>query len=288
MKNRIVQSVIGPLFVLAALAAGCGPDGDKSPSGPGIEMWPSWTKNPTLDQGLGMWDARSFCWRIGGPCPGTSPGNRAEWVRDGQVCLRAEDDQTADLGTNVAALSQGVDFGGNVHGDPLSRLRTGDVEAAYIIFDRSDAGAERCSGITGSGNIINFWLEHPEGARWVTDFYFETLGLNEGFGERMGPHSPLVSLVEGVDWYAYQMEMERYPEYWTRTVRADGSTRWVIDLKALLDRGDAFSGRRLSEYRWMYVEVVSENICFLGSPEESVSWQNVHHFEIKVRLSRGR
>jgi len=273
---------------MAVLVAGCGADGDESTLGLGIDKLPAWTKNPALDRSLGMWDVRSFCWRIGGPCPGTSPQNRAEWIDDGKVYLHAGDDQTADLGTNVAALSQGMDFGGNVHGDPLTRVRTGDVEAAFIILERSDAGAERCSGITGSGNIINFWLEHPDGSRWVTDFYFETVGLNEGFGERMGPHSPLVSLVEGVDWYAYQMEMEKYPEYWTRTIRADGSRKWIIDLKALLDRGDEFSGRRLSEYRWKYVEVVSENICFLGCPEESVSWQNVHHFEIKVQFSEGR
>ena len=285
MKRMQSISFIVSLFVLAIFAAGCGEDQDDYRFGPGIDNLPSWTKNPTLDPSLGMWEVRSFCWRIGGPCSATSPQNRAEWIADGQVYLRAEDDLIADLGTNVAALSQGVDFGGDIHGDPLTPIKTGDVETAYIILKKSDAGAERCSGITGSGNIINFWLEHPDGSRWVTDFYFETVGLNEGFGERMGPHSPLVSLVEGVDWYAYQMEMEKYPAYWTRSTNPDGSEEWIIDLKALLDRGDSFSGRCLSEYRWKYVEVVSENICFLGCPGQSVSWQNVHHFEIKVKIS---
>jgi len=289
MKDMQVKPLfIVSLIAIAVFAAGCGGGEGEQRGGPGIGALPSWTRNPTLDKSRGMWEVRSFCWRIGGPCAAASPGNRAEWIDDGQVYLRAEDDQVADLGTNVAALSQGVDFGDDVHGDPLAPIKTADVGAAYIIFKRSGAGAERCSGVTGSGNIINFWLEHPDGSRWVTDFYFETVGLNEGFGERMAPHSPLVSLVEGVDWYAYQMEMQNYPEYWTRTTGTDGSEEWIIDLKALLDRGEAFSGRPLHEYRWKYVEVVCENICLLGRPGQSVSWQSVHHFEIKVRLSGGR
>jgi hypothetical protein len=177
-----------------------------------------------------------------------------------------------------------MDFGGNIHGDELSHIRTGDIESAYILFKRSDFGTTPCSGVGGSGNIINLWLKHPDGAIWVTDFYFETEGLNAGFGERAGPHNSFVSEEKGVDWYAYQLEIRNYPEYWERTTYSDGSEYWIIDLKALLERGSAFSGRDLSDYLWYYVDIISEDVCVGGEVGQSASWQRIHSFEIKVKL----
>ena len=78
-----------------------------------------------------------------------------------------------------------------------------------------------CSGITGSGHIIDSWLEHPDGSRWVTDFYFETVGLNEGLGKRMGPHSPLVAVAEGADGY----HSPRSPE-WGAPPRSAAGILW--------------------------------------------------------------
>ncbi|MBI2889159.1 MAG: hypothetical protein HYY13_00055 [Nitrospirae bacterium] len=268
--------------LLFALVCGC--DGEETELKP--EDLPGWTRNPGLEKDVGLWEARTFCWTIGGDCPDDVKFSKAEWVEDGNIYLRAEDDNTGDLGTDVAALTQGLDFNGNNRGTALDPIRTSEVEGAYILFNRSDAGATGCSGIVGSGNIINFWLQNPDtGARWVTDFYFETVGLNAGFGERAAPHNEIVNerITLGIDWYAYQIEIPKFPEYWTRTDDADGVQHWVIDLKALLDRGAEFSGRDLNAYRWQYVEVVSENVCTGGKVGESASWQRIHRFEIKVK-----
>ncbi|MBI2061062.1 MAG: hypothetical protein HYT87_15040 [Nitrospirae bacterium] len=59
------------------------------------------------------------------------------------------------MGTDVAALSQGLDFNGNKRGIALEVVRMSDVEAAYILFSRSDARTTGCSGLVGSGNIID-------------------------------------------------------------------------------------------------------------------------------------
>jgi len=250
----------------------------------------AWTQNPGLNMDMGLWWVRTFCWTIGADCPDDVTLSRAEWEDDGNIYLRAEDDNTKDLGCNCAAMTQGTGTDGSVRGHPLTRIRTGDVEAAYILLKRSDSGATGCSGIVGAGNIINLWLRHPDGAIWVTDLYFETRGLNTGFKERTAPHSKLVSLFSplpherGNDWYAYQMIIEKYPEYWDKTVYPDGSEYWVIDLKAILDRGAKFSKRDLNDYLWHYVDVVSEDVCVGGRVGQSASWQRIHYFEIKVKL----
>ena len=45
---------------------------------------------------------------------------------------------------------KGTGFDGSVRGHPLDRIRTGDLEAAYILLKRSDSGATGCSGIVGA------------------------------------------------------------------------------------------------------------------------------------------
>jgi hypothetical protein len=249
-----------------------------------LDKFVGWTKNPSLDKKSGLWWVRTFCWTIPGDCPDDLLLSKAEWVDDGNIFLKAVDDNTKDFGCDCAAMTQGTGFDGSIRGDPLTRIRTGDVEAAYILLKRSDFGATRCSGIVGAGNIINLWLKHPDGSIWVTDFYFETEGLNAGFDERNGPHNPLITKKKGVDWYAYQIEIKKHPDYWRKTTYPDGSEYWVIDLKALLDRGATYSGRDLSDYLWYYVDVVSENVCVGGNVGESTSSQRIHYFEIKIKL----
>ncbi|MBI2061059.1 MAG: hypothetical protein HYT87_14930 [Nitrospirae bacterium] len=291
-KSRPSRRLARRLLVLASVGVlvSCGGESGPAAVDTGrteMEGLVAWTKNPSLQKGLGLWEARTFCWTIGGDCRDNIRSSRAEWTGDGNVYLRAEDENMGDLGTHVAALTQGTDFDGHPRGTSLLQIRNGDVEAAYILFDRSDAGATGCSGVAGSGNIINFWLRHPEtGARWVTDFYFETVGLNAGFGERAAPHNEFVQerTLLGIDWYAYQFEITKFPDYWSKTVDAEGVEHWVINLKALLDRGAAFSGRDLKNYVWHYVEVVSENVCAGGKVGESASWQRVHYFEIRMKL----
>lgn len=249
-----------------------------------------WTKNPSLDKDVGLWQVRTFCWTIGADCPDDLQLSKAEWVDDGNILLRAADDNTEDLGCDCAALTQGTGFDGSIRGAPLTRLRTGDVKSAYILLKRLDFGATPCSGVGGAGNIINLWLKHPDGSIWVTDLYFETKGLNANFNERAAPHNQLITLFssqsheKGADWYAYQMLIKNFPQYWNKTTYPDGSEYWVIDLKALLDRGSAYSGRDLSDYLWYYVDVVCENVCLGGDVGESTSWQHINYFEIKVKL----
>jgi hypothetical protein len=255
-----------------------------------LDGFTSWTKNPGLNKDTGLWWVRTFSWTIGADCPDDVELSRAEWATDGHVLLRAEDESTRDLCCDCAAMTQGTGTDGSVRGHPLERIRTGDVEAAYILLRRSDSGATPCTGIEGAGNIINFWLRHPDGAIWVTDLYFETKGLNQGFKERTAPHSKLVTLFSplpherGNDWYAYQILIEKHPQYWDKTVHPDGSVYWVIDLKAILDRGAEFSKRDLSDYLWHYVDVVSEDVCVGGKVGQSAAWQNIHYFEIKYKL----
>ncbi len=255
-----------------------------------LEDFAGWTKNPTLDKEEGLWWVRTFCWTIGADCPDDLVLSRAEWEQDGNILLRAEDDTTSDLGCDCAAMTQGTGFDGSVRGHPLERIRTGDVEAAYILLKRSESGASACSGIEGAGNIINLWLRHPDGSIWVTDLYFETVGLNAGFRERAGPHNKLITLFSplpwerGNDWYAYQILIKKHPAYWKKTVNPDGSEYWIIDLKALLERGAEFSGRDLDDYFWYYVDVVSEDVCVGGKVGQSAAWQRIHYFEIKVKL----
>lgn len=253
-----------------------------------LDGFAGWTKNPSLDKEMGLWWVRTFCWTIGGDCPDELELSRAEWVENGNIFLRAMDDNTDDFGCDCAAMTQGTGFDGSIRGDPLRRIRTGDVEEAYILLKRSDSGATPCSGGVGAGNIINLWLGLRDGdnwvAHWVTDFYFETVGLNAGFDERPGPHNRMVSKERGYDWYAYQVYLNDFPEYWEKTTNPDGTEEWVIDLRALLDRGAAFSERDLGDYLWYYVDVVSEDVCYGGDVGESASWQRIHYFEIKVRL----
>ncbi|MEW5944598.1 MAG: hypothetical protein AB1742_00210 [bacterium] len=281
-------------FMIAAIPAGATAGQEKDVKVEGglaevnLDGFAAWTKNPELDLEKGKWWVRTFCWTIGADCPDDLKLSRAEWDEDGVILLRAEDDDTKDMGCDCAAMTQGTGFDGSVRGDPLTRLRTGDVEAAYVRFHRSNAGAASCTGVTGAGNIINLWLRHPDGAIWVTDFYFETEGLNAGFDERPGPHNPLISKEKGVDWYAYQVLIKNFPEYWTKTTHPDGSEHWTIDLKGLLDRGAAFSERKLDDYLWYYVDVVSEDVCYKGMVGESAAWQTVHYFEILVKTHERR
>lgn len=255
-----------------------------------LEGFTSWTKNPSLDKDTGLWWTRTFCWSIGVDCPNDLLLSKAVWEGDGSILLRAEDDNTGDAGCDCAAMTQGTGMDGSVRGHPLERIRTGDVEAGYIIFQRSQSAANGCMGIAGAGNIINLWLRHPDGSIWVTDLYFETRGLDSGFKERPGPHNMLVSLFSplpwerGNDWYAYQVNVPRHPQYRRKTAYADGSELWVIDLKALLDRGAEFSGRDLADYLWCCVDVVSEDICIGGRTGQSFAEQRVHYFEILVQL----
>jgi hypothetical protein len=250
----------------------------------------SWTKNPSLKKDEGLWLVRTFCWTIGADCPDDLVLSKAEWIEDGNIYLGAEDDNTKDFGCDCAAMTQGTGFDGSVRGHPLKRIRTGDVEQAYILLKRSDAGATACSGIEGAGNIINLWLRHPDGSIWVTDLYFETKGLNAGFRERAGPHNKLITLFSplpwerGNDWYAYQMLIKKFPQYWDVTKYSDGSELWIIDLKAILDRGSEFSGRDLADYQWYYVDLVSEDVCFAGKVGHSKAWQTIHQFDIKLKL----
>jgi len=285
MKKRRILLVLLVLLMIPALA---GAAGETKTEGklPEVDLggFVSWTKNPSLEKETGLWWVRTFCWTIGADCPDDLKLSKAEWVDDGDILLRAEDDSTKDMGCDCAAMTQGTGFDGSVRGDPLERIRTGDVEAAYILFKRSNAGTTPCSGVVGAGNIINLWLKKPDGSIWVTDFYFETVGLNAGFDERAGPHNPLISHEKGIDWYAYQILIAQFPEYWRRTINDDGSEYWVIDLKGLLDRGAKFSNRDLAEYQWYYVDVVSEDVCVRGKVGESASWQHVHYFEIKVKF----
>ncbi len=281
MRSALIYMVSSLLLFVVACH---GPAGEMS--GFDFEGFDSWTKNPSLETNVGLWWVRTFCWAIIGDCPDDVLFSEAEWPEDGQVFLKARDDNTLDLGCDCAAMTQGTGFDGDVRGHPLTRLRTGDLEAAYIVFERSESGAVVCPGISGSGTIINLWLRHPDGSIWVTDLYFETVGLNENFGERAAPHNLFIRIFQegGEDWYAYQMEISEFPELWTRTAYPDGSVQWVIDLKRLLDRGAAFSGRDLSDYLWYYVDVVCENVCIGIDIGESASWQNVHYFDIKVKF----
>jgi len=281
MRVRLISSVLFLLF----FGVGCH-EGTEGLTEIDFSDFESWTKNPSLETDVGLWWVRTFCWAIIGDCPDDLLLSEAEWIEDGSVFLKAKDDNTLDLGCDCAAMTQGIGFDGSVRGDPLTRIRTGDLEAAYILLKRSDSGSRPCPGIVGSGNIINLWLKHPDGSIWVTDFYFETVGLNEGFSERAGPHNLFIRIFQegGADWYAYQMELTKYPEYWTKTTYPDGSEYWIIDLKSLLDRGSAYSGRDLSDYRWYYVDVVCENVCLGLTIGESASWQNVHYFDIKVKF----
>lgn len=244
-----------------------------------------WTKNPSLVKEVGLWLVRTWCWSIGADCPDDLLLSKAEWVDDGDVFLKAQDDNTTDLGCDCAGLTQGTGFDGSIRGDPLTRIRTGDVESAYILIRRGDCSATPCGGIIGAaGNIINLWLRHPDGSIWVTDFYFETEGANSGFDERAAPHSGSVTREKGVDWYAYQIILKNFPEYWDKVTYPDGSEYWVIDLKALLERGSDYSERDLSDYLWYYVDVVSEHFCVVSDVGESASWQRIHYFEIKVKF----
>ena len=292
--NLCPRLVFLMLFVLS-LGPGCG---EKKPAvgkltNIDLESLVGWTKNPNLDKDVGLWRVRTFCWTIGADCPDELQLSKAEWSSDGNIFLKAEDDNTKDFGCDCAAMTQGTGFDGSVRGHPLTRIRTGDVKSAYILLKRSESGATHCSGIESAGNIINLWLRHPDGSIWVTDLYFETVGLNAGFKERPGPHNQLITLFSplsyerGNDWYAYQIILEKNPEFWNKTINPDGSEYWVIDLKALLDHGSAYSGRDLSDYLWYYVDVVSEDVCFGGEVGQSASWQRIHYFEIKVRLSSG-
>ncbi len=281
MSIRLISSVLLLLF----FGLSCH-DGTERLTEIDFSDFVSWTKNPSLETDVGLWWVRTFCWAIIGDCPDDVLFSEAEWSDDGQVFLKARDDNTLDLWCDCAAMTQGTGFDGSVRGHPLSRIRTGDVEAAYIVFERSEGGAVVCPGISGSGTIINLWLRHPDGSIWVTDLYFETVGLNENFGERAAPHNLFIQIFQegGEDWYAYQMEITKFPELWTKTPYPDGSEQWVIDLKRLLDRGAAFSGRDLSDYLWYYVDVVCENVCIGLDIGESASWQNIHYFDIKVKL----
>jgi len=270
------------------------PDGDRVSGDLGevdLAGLTGWTMNPSLEKDVGLWWVRTFCWTIGADCPDDLLLSVAEWGEDGDVYLRAEDDNTFDLGCDCAAITQGTGTDGeSIRGHPLERIRTGDIEAAYIVLERSDAGVTGCSGIVGAGNIINLWLRRPDGSIWVTDLYFETVGLNTGFKHRAAPHSKLVTLFSplpwerGNDWYAYQIRIEKFPELYHKTIRADGSERWVIDLKALLDQGARFSSRNLDDYLWHYVDLVCEDVCVGGKVGQSAAWQRVNYFEIKVKL----
>jgi len=294
MNTKLVISTLLLVF-LAALPAGAA-EGENGATVEGdlpkidLDGFASWTKNPSLVKEDGLWVVRTFCWTIGADCPDDLELSRAEWDSDGDILLRAEDDNAKDLGCDCAAMTQGTGLDGSVRGDPLERIRTGDVEAAYVLFRRSNAGATPCSGVTGAGNIINLWLKKPDGSIWVTDLYFETEGLNTGFTERAAPHNRLITFFspatheKGNDWYAYQMIIGSFPEYWRKTVYPGGTEYWIIDLKGLLDRGAEFSERDLSDYTWQYVDVVSEDVCFRGKVGESASWQQIHYFEILYKL----
>lgn len=289
-------AVACPCFIAMSLLSGCRPKcADAAcvsrPEPEDLKGYVSWTKNPELDPEVGLWDARTWCWTIGADCPDDLTRSHADWHADGSVSLRAEDDDTGDMGCDCAAISQGTCTDNRtVRGHPLERIRTGDLEAARIIYERKDAGVSGCSGIVGAGNIINLWLRHPEGAIWVTDIYFETVGLNSGFGQRAGPHNLFVSMFSplpqerGNDWYAFQIKLERYPEFYTRTRTDDGWDRWDIDLLALLKRGARFSRRDLDDYLWQNVDVVSEDVCVGGKVGQSASWQEVRYFDIRVKF----
>ena len=49
----------------------------------------SWNENPYLDRETGLWEARTFCWTIGGGCDILPEPNTAEWLEDGDVLLYA-------------------------------------------------------------------------------------------------------------------------------------------------------------------------------------------------------
>ena len=241
------------------------------------DLW-AWTKNPALIKDIGLWDNRTFCWTLGGGCDIQPQPNAARWVDDGEVVLFAQDDNRLDLGCDCAALTQGesVHHPGQFYGAQLDPIRTGDVSSALMIFSRSDAGTGPTPVLGAAGNIINLWIQHPNGDYFGFDFYFETDGIDDWTfirGERL--------------WWpdgrscVYSVHMSHYPEYWARTKIQGDVENWVVDLRAVIDRAMELSRWDLRDFRWKRIEPISESFALFSDLPTS-AWQTFHFFEIKI------
>jgi len=246
-----------------------------------LEDIPSWTKNPYLIKEIGLWANRTFCWTIGSACDIQPQPNSAEWVDDSVVHLYAEDDNRFDFGCDCATLTQGESIlhPGTIYGAQLDPIRTGDVSHAFILFTRSDFGTGPTPMIGAAGNIINLWIQHPDGDYFGFDFYFETEGMDNWTfinGERL--------------WWpdfrscVYSVHMFDYPQYWSRTETTDGMEYWIIDLGAIIDRASELSRWDLEDFEWKRVEPICESFALVSGLVTS-AWQTIHYFDIKVAFS---